>query len=272
MKNCIYVFTGTGTSLSIAKNIGNHLGNTEIKLIPYILANTVTNEIVADAETIGFVFPNYFGGIPAMVTEFVKKMNIDKSNYIFSIVTAGGGQGYSLKFLERELAEKGKKLNYGKYVAGISNYIVAWYYNLFTKTGEKRKKVLQKLDEVIANISEDINCKKDKVEKSNFFVFKVNRFLSEKKIIEDTRLGDKEFIVTDECIGCKTCEKICQVKNIIIKDKKPIFQHNCQRCMACIHYCPNNAIGFKGKSLNKPRYYHPDYPAEKLINIINGLE
>jgi flavodoxin len=269
MKTCIYVFSGTGTSLSIARNISNYLGNAEIKLIPYLLKN---NEIIADTEIIGFIFPNYFGGIPNIVKSFINVLNLDKSNYIFLIVTAGGGQGYSLKFLEKMLLKKGKKLNYGKYVTGISNYIVAWYYNSIIKTGEHRDNIIKKIEEKSELFSKDIIQRKYDIEKSQFITYLVNRILSPKKIKKDTRLWDKEFTVDENCIGCKTCEKVCQVKNIKIENNKPKFQHNCQRCMACIQYCPKNAIGLNGKPLNKPRYFHPDYPVENIINFINNMK
>jgi len=268
MKTCIYVFTGTGTSLSIAKNISNYLENAEIKLIPSLLENAVNNEIIAEAETVGFVFPNYYGGIPAIVSKFIGILNLEKTNFIFSVVTAGGGQGYSLKFLEKELAKKGKKLNYGKYVTGISNYIVAWYYNLIIKTGKQRAKIMKKLEEDLEKISNDIMGQKNEVEKSKFIVYMANQILSPKKIRTDTRSWDKEFSTNENCIGCMTCEKVCQVKNIKIENKKPVFQHNCQRCMACIQYCPKNAIGINGKPIAKPRFFHPDYPAEKIIEFI----
>jgi len=268
VKTCIYVFTGTGSSLSIARNICDNLKNSEIKLIPGLLKNAVNNEIKAECETIGFVFPNYFGNIPATVLQFIRILNLETAAYIFAVITAGGGQGYTLKFLEKELAKKGKKLNYGKYVAGISNYIVGWYYNFLAKKDTKQAEIAEKLQENSKKISNDIIHKKNGVEKSKLIVYLVNLILTPKRIRHDTRSWDKEFYIGENCIGCRTCEKICQVNNIKIENNKPVFQHNCQRCMACIQYCPKKAIGFKGKPLNKPRAFHPDYPAEKLIDFI----
>jgi len=270
MKACIYVFSGTGNSLSIAEKINGFLQDSEIRLIPNLMKNALNKEIMADCETIGFVFPNYFGGIPTIVSKFIEIINLEKVNYIFAVITAGGGQGYSLKFLEKELAKKDKKLSYGKYVAGLSNYIVGWYYSLLVKTGKKRNKIIQKLEHHLEIICNDILCKKNEVEKSKFIIYMINRILTPKRIRMDTRSWDVEFTINENCIGCKTCEKVCQVKNIIVKDGKPYFQHNCQRCMACIQYCPKNAIGYKGKPLKKQRSFHPDYPAEKFINAINS--
>jgi ferredoxin/flavodoxin len=269
MRTCIYVFSGTGNSLSIAENIRNSLADSEIKLIPGLIKSALNNEIKADCETVGFVFPNYFGKIPAIVLKFIGILNLEKAAYIFSVVPAGGGQGYTLKFLEEELAKKGKKLNYGKYVYGLSNYIVGWYYSLLYKKDERRAKIVQNLENTVKNIAEDIKNQKNEVEKSKFIVYTVNRILTPKRIREDPRPWDKDFSVNDICIGCRTCEKVCQIANIKFDNHKPVFQHNCLRCMACIQYCPKNAIGYKGKPIKKPRSFHPDYPADKFIAAIN---
>jgi len=97
MKTCIYVFSGTGTSLAVAKKIASALGNAEIKLMPTILKNAKGNELNSEATTVGFIFPNYFSRLPDIVLRFINIVNLDKANYIFSVVTAGGGAGYSLK-------------------------------------------------------------------------------------------------------------------------------------------------------------------------------
>lgn len=269
MKTCIYVYSGTGTSLSIANTIANNLENAEVALIPDLLKNAVNNEITSESEIIGFVFPNYFGNIPAMVLQFIKILNLEKAQYIFAVIPAGSGQGYTLKFLEKELAKKGKKLNYGRYVTGISNYIVGWYYGLLAKTDPQRTELVNKLKEKSKEIANDIICQKNKVEKSKLSVYMVNLILTPKRIRDDTRLWDKEFCINEHCTGCRTCEKVCQAGNIQFENSKPVFQHNCQRCMACIQYCPHKAIGYNGKPLNKPRAFHPDYPAEAIIGILN---
>ncbi len=68
--------------------------------------------------------------------------------------------------------------------------------------------------------------------------------------MKDTRPWDEEFCISDNCIGCGVCESVCQFSNIKIQNNKPAFLHYCQRCMACIQYCPQKAIGLKGKPLS----------------------
>jgi Fe-S-cluster-containing hydrogenase component 2 len=59
---------------------------------------------------------------------------------------------------------------------------------------------------------------------------------------------------------------VCPVNNIIIVDGKPHWQHRCQQCLACLHYCPEIAIQYGDKTLKKGRYHHPEVSAKDLIN------
>ena len=267
---CIYVFSGTGTALSIADQVCDFVGDATVELIPQLLAKS-TGEIKAGAPKVGFVFPNYFGGIPNAVLTFIRKLNMDDVHYIFAIVPAGGGQGFSLRFLKKELQLKGKTLDYGRYAVGPSNYIVAGYYGMLIKVGEKQEKLLNSLRCRIRQCAVEIKADKRFVEHSNPFMFAMNRLLSSlssRDVLKDTSCGDKDYSACGKCTGCGICQKVCQANNIVMTDNKPLFQQKCYRCMACIQYCPQNAIFFKGRALNKPKYVHPDYPAGKMIRRI----
>ncbi|MCL1873112.1 MAG: EFR1 family ferrodoxin [Clostridiales bacterium] len=270
MNTCIYTFSGTGTALAIADQIGAALGNATVQLIPRLLQQS-PGEIKADAPKTGFVFPNYFGGMPNAVRAFVQKLNLDDVHYCFAIVPAGGGQGYSLKFLQKELLEKGKALDYGRYVKGGSNYIVAGYYK--GMTAEKRDSLSRSIREKIHLYTGEIKADKSFVKRSNPLIYAVNRLLSSsssRDVLKDTSAGDREYSAGSKCTGCGICQKLCQAGNIVMLNKKPSFQHKCYRCMACLQYCPQNAILFSGKELNKQKYNHPDYPAAKMIRQIQA--
>lgn len=64
----------------------------------------------------------------------------------------------------------------------------------------------------------------------------------------------KAFMVGDSCIGCGKCAKVCPLNNVTLKDRKPVWGNNCTHCMACICYCPAQAIEYGKNSVGKPRY------------------
>ena len=58
-----------------------------------------------------------------------------------------------------------------------------------------------------------------------------------------------------DCIGCGQCVKRCPMNNVALKDGKPSWGKNCTHCMACICYCPKEAIEYGKKSVGQPRYH-----------------
>lgn len=63
------------------------------------------------------------------------------------------------------------------------------------------------------------------------------------------------FTVSDACIGCGKCVQLCPLNNIRLDKDKPVWGSNCTHCMACICYCPKEAIEYGKRSVSKPRYH-----------------
>ena len=63
------------------------------------------------------------------------------------------------------------------------------------------------------------------------------------------------FRATEACIGCGKCVELCPLNNIHLENGKPVWGKNCTHCMACICYCPKEAIEYGKKSKGKPRYH-----------------
>ena len=40
-----------------------------------------------------------------------------------------------------------------------------------------------------------------------------------------------------------------------LDNDKPVWESHCTHCMACICYCPKEAIEYGKKSIGKPRYH-----------------
>lgn len=80
MSTTIYFFSGTGNSLKIAKDLSNQLEDS--KIIQISEKNlSITNDTSSDK--IGFVYPIYFNGLPAMVKKFIESLQFNKDVYFF---------------------------------------------------------------------------------------------------------------------------------------------------------------------------------------------
>ncbi len=88
MKAIIYYFTGTGNSLAAAKKIAALLGDCE--LVPIASLQDTPGEITPAADRVGIVCPVYDAGIPVIVAEFARRLNLSRAGYVFGIVTLGG--------------------------------------------------------------------------------------------------------------------------------------------------------------------------------------
>ncbi|HYH01908.1 MAG TPA: EFR1 family ferrodoxin, partial [Bacillota bacterium] len=109
MKTKIFYFSATGNSLALARKIGAGLGDAELISIPRVLQEPVT----IDVERVGLVFPVYAWGMPRIVHDFVKRLQIHTNPYIFAVATCAGVPGGGLKELAKIIRKKGGVLAAG---------------------------------------------------------------------------------------------------------------------------------------------------------------
>jgi len=256
MKTTIYWFSGTGNSLKIAKDIAEKLEDTE--LIPIAKVWKEEN-IVAETEKIGFVHPLYWWGLPNIVYIFLNKLNLDKTNYIFDIITCGrAGSGSAIHSIKKQLEKKNKNLNSGFFIEMPDNYLPV--YDIIPK--EKQKEIFERAEKKVDEIVNKIKRDESKVEKES--LSSVGKVVN-KKFRNKVAESDRKFNVDEKCNSCGVCEKVCSVNNIILVDGKPQWQHKCQRCLACIHWCPQKSIQWKQKTVNKGRYHNPDVTLKEIM-------
>ena len=56
---------------------------------------------------------------------------------------------------------------------------------------------------------------------------------------------DKGFYVSDACTGWGICRRVCPCGNIRFRQGRPVWNHGCEGCNACVVYCPAKAIQFQ---------------------------
>jgi len=260
-KNIIFVFSGTGNSLWAAKKISEKLENCEIVSMGCHKEYTLTNEY----DVIGFVYPTYNRGVPAIVQNFVSQFNFqnNKNAYFFAVATCGSVKrsGNSTVQLRNLLKVKGITLSYADKLDMFSNYIII--FNIHDTVEEETRQSALDLEPIIGNI------KKRTVDLTALRT-KPFQQLMYNGVMHFVHHMDKHFNVSDTCTHCGICEKVCPVNNIDLgQDKKPYFKHHCEQCLACIQHCPAKAINYKDKTKNRKRYTHPDITWQEMAKL-NG--
>ncbi|MBM4241434.1 MAG: hypothetical protein FJ150_07240 [Euryarchaeota archaeon] len=284
----IYYFSGTGNSLVVAKDIAEKI-NGKLISIPSIMDR---NSIKTDADVMGVVFPVYYepyGGVPLIVRRFIRKLEGIGSKYIFAICTYGSGSFVTLKYLEKIIKSRGGKLAAG-FTVNMPNIMAGPNLNN-TKKQQKMFEIWKKNIEVIY---EYVNTRKEgKFDAPNALVGKVyglikliitpliflfkpltlrhlKRYSDSSKLPYEELLQfmDRSFHTNEKCVGCGNCSRICPVGNIKMVDDRPSWQHHCEFCLACFHWCPKKAIESR-ELKDTVRYHHPDVKISDMLREKN---
>ena len=60
----------------------------------------------------------------------------------------------------------------------------------------------------------------------------------------------------DKCIACGICRDVCPQDNITLVDGKALCGTDCAQCLACVHFCPQQAVELGHKPTPKAHQYH----------------
>jgi ferredoxin len=238
----------------VAQDIAAGLQEAQIFSIPQV----INGGIDLDADNIGIIFPEYYSGIPHIISDFIRKLDPAKIKYLFAVCTYGGYVLNTLNEIGEQLKAAGIPLNAGFGVKMPGNYIVN--YGAYKK--ERQEKLFRDEKEAVRQIIKDIENQKNNTLMKGF-ANKIGKSIY-KSTFPKFRTYDKNFTADEKCNGCEICEKVCPVRNIKMEDHKPQWQGNCEHCLACIQWCPREAIQYASRTNGRERYHHPEVKAKDL--------
>ena len=254
MKTIIYYFSGTGNSLSAAKKIAAVLGDSTLESIASL--QDVKGDITPGAERVGIVCPVYDAGLPRIVAEFAKRLDLSRAVSTFGVVTLGGTGVSALHQLNSIVSRKN-----GRRLDGTFTVVMPGNFPPIAKivSPEKQQEILHAADARITEIAAMI--KEGKIVAPGFSpLSSLMRSLVYGPFYKNVHEGDRNFSVSDTCTSCGTCVKVCPVGNIVMEKGRPSWQHRCELCCACLPFCPEEAIQlnvFFG-SRGRGRYRNPE--------------
>jgi ferredoxin len=265
--NCeIYYFSGTGYSLSVARDLAKSL---DADLVP-VVSTIDQDEISTGADTIGLVFPIYDFKAPGVINDLIGKIKELDRKYIFAVCTYGVMPLDTMKKLEKVIKTSGGTLSGGFAIKMPHNGLG---YNRIPP--ETRMKMFGDSRKTTPIISDYVSSGKNgRIEKADLrdrlrlavilvkMIPKLVPMLKQAIFHGWDSLG---FYPDDKCNSCGTCERICPMNNISMNGEKPDWGDNCLNCFACLHWCPQQAIQIAKLTKRMERHHHPDVRISDMI-------
>lgn len=254
-ENVIFCYSGTGNCLDLAKNIAQGLGGADIVMMRS--APAVTD--VREAKRVGFVFPCYGGSAPEDVLRHAKLLQISPEAYTFAVSQSAVYPGTGLSRLNDIVP-----LKYWRTATHHCSCIWLFPHKLMLPLLSVEK--AQKRSEALAaEIAREVLSGKQSPKKPPRNVLNV----AENKVwplISGAKV--QGFKVSDACVACGQCVRLCPRKNIQLINGKVIIGNNCAQCLGCLQYCPQSAISI-GKITDKREHYHnPNVAAAELMESV----
>lgn len=253
----VFYFTGTGNSLYVAKQLEDTLFS-----IPQVIHR---DNLDFSADSIGIVTPIYGHEVPPMVRDFLKKAAFH-TDYFYMILTYGNRHGGAAELAKQLCDECGISVKYINILWMVDNWLPSFDM-------DEQKKIDKRVDEQIGAIRGDISARKEMIAP----VTDADRAAHQEYVSRIRQMPPdvfQNFIkVGDACVGCGICEKVCPSGSIRVVDGKAVHTPgSCQTCLACVHACPQKALGLAVPEKNPDARYRNEHITLKEIIAANHQE
>ena len=244
----IFYFSGTGNSKYVAKRIADALGDTLLSMNDRIRTGDVSP--IEAGERIVIVTPTYAWRVPRVVRDWLLKRTLTGVKQAWFVMTCGSEIGNADKYNRAICRAKGIDSMGTAQIVMPENYIAMFA----VPQVEEARQIVTRAEPDIASAIAAIRAGRPFAPTRNNLY---DRFMSGpvNPVFYACFVKADAFTVSGACLGCGQCARRCPTNNITLQDGRPAWGKDCTHCMACICYCPAEAIEYGKKSLGKPRYH-----------------
>ena len=246
----IFYFTATGNSLYAAKELDDE---------HYSIAQEIHGDMKYTADSIGIVCPVFGHEMPPIVKDFIESAEFD-TDYLYLILTYGNRHGGAADLADEYARSVGKQFDYINVLLMVDNFLPGFDM-------EQQMQTDKHIPEQLDMIRWDIAKRKHFISEVTDADREAHRGLVERNAKMPANAFKNLYRITDECIGCGICTKVCPMGCFSVNSQHALWDSGrCIACMACIHACPEMAI-----KLNMPepnphaRYRNPNIRLPEII-------
>lgn len=176
------------------------------------------------------------------------------------ILTYGKNDSDAMEYAAHLCESIGLKVNYVHSILMVDNDLPSFDM-------DEQKAMDKKVEEQLQIVIDDIKARKQEIpeasQESRDFHAKAAKIFAENPSL----INGEQITVTDRCIGCGICTKVCPVNRFVIEDgKAKRLLNTCEFCLACAQNCPQKAIITSVSDKNpNARYRHEHITLQDII-------
>lgn len=244
----VFYFSGTGNSKYVAQRLADALGDTLLSMNERV--KTGDTSPIETGNCLIIVTPTYAWRIPRVVGEWLLATELVGAERVWFVMTCGTEIGSADRY-NRELCQ-GKGLT----AMGTAQIIMPENYIAMFNAPQ-----VEEARQIVSRAEPDVDSAIRCIESRQEFPAPRNNLYDRcmsgpvNPAFYALFVKDGPFRVSERCTGCGQCVKRCPLNNITLPNGRPVWGGSCTHCMACICYCPAEAIEYGKKSLGKPRYH-----------------
>lgn len=247
----IYYFSATGNSKHVARRLAEALGE-PMRSVLEVQESAVS---VGSGERMILVYPNYCGGVPYPIADFLQKSKFDlpEDARLLLVITYGNNTGASSIVASKYFhGNTGRDFDAMYSVKMPDNWTPVFDLTDQSMVDGLNRDADRQIDAIIEKMQADAT--------GDFVNDKLGEFMEQiypgfyKDLSQTSHLK-----LEDSCVGCGLCAEQCPVGAIEMREGRPHWTvENCAMCLGCLHRCPQFAIQYEDQTKNHGQYLHPD--------------
>jgi ferredoxin len=261
----ILYFSGTGNSLYVARSLAHALGDSLCHI------NNAPADLTHENQ-VGLVFPVYTYDAPAAVKTFADPLVLNKDAYVFVVATCGSTPGNAILSVKQRLEKNGASVAYSRIVSMPDCSAPAMNNN----PNDQLKK-LETVPTLLEQMTADIKARKHDLLHAKCTA--MGTIMNTRAMQPIGIAAVRQYVNMDKCIGCGICTKVCPMENIVLacRDASNASVASnasasaqigdcCTQCLACVHFCPQQAMEIRHKPMPKEwQYHHPKVTLKDML-------